>query len=42
MLNKLVHDWNKRELRERRILIGVGMLVVASSTRRGNGLGKDE
>jgi general secretion pathway protein M len=30
MLNKLVHDWNKRELRERRILIGVGMLVVAS------------
>lgn len=30
MLNKLLHDWNKRELRERRILIGVGVLVLVS------------
>lgn len=30
MLNKLLNDWSKRELRERRILIGVAVLVLVS------------
>ena len=30
ILNKLLNDWNKRELRERRILIGVAILVLVS------------
>ncbi|MFZ6817984.1 type II secretion system protein GspM [Undibacterium sp. Ji22W] len=30
IVNKLRDDWNKRELRERRILLGVAILVIAS------------
>lgn len=30
MFNKLRDDWNKRELRERQILLGVGIVVFAS------------
>ncbi len=30
MLNKLSDDWNKRELRERRILLSVGIVIIAS------------
>lgn len=30
LFNKLLNDWNKRELGERRILIGVAIIVIAS------------
>jgi type II secretory pathway component PulM len=29
--NELVESWNKRELRERRILLGVALLIIASA-----------